>query len=276
MCKVAYLFALLVAFSSIGVAQTKPRAGKPILGTQATATQEEQLRKAAVEHRFLALDPVPLPGHPTIIPGRQAIEAHRMHATGMAQRVRRMSSPRAAMQPSAGPANTSGQAMPGLEMRPYLTAGSYPSSVVTGDFDGDGHLDFIVANAASNDLWLYRGHGDNTFQTPSVTPLTKGTNPIYIAVADLRGSGKLDLVVAEYGSSSLGVLLNKGDGTFGVEQEYALPDPAGAVTIADFNHDGKLDIVAGMITTATPGEGCHGSRCWPEKATARSTTPSSR
>ena len=255
MCKVASLFALLVAFSSIGVAQTKSGAGKPILGTQTTAAQEEQLRKAAVEHRFLTLDPVPLPGHPTIVPGRQAIEAHRMYANGMAQRVGRMSSPQAALQPSVGPANSSGQPMPGLEMRPYLTAGSYPSSVVTGDFDGDGHLDFIVANAASNDLWLYRGHGDNTFQTPSVTPLTKGTNPIYIAAADLRGSGKLDLVVAEYGSSSLGVLLNKGDGTFGVEQEYALPNPGGAVTIADFNHDGKLDIVAGMITTATPGGG---------------------
>ena len=64
-------------------------------------------------------------------------------------------------------------------------------SVFCGDrliFDEDGHLDFVVANAASNDLWLYRGNGDNTFQTPLVIPLTIGTNPIYIAAADPEGN----------------------------------------------------------------------------------------
>jgi len=145
--------------------------------------------------------------------------------------------------------------MPGLEMRPFLNAGSYPSAVATGDFDRDGHLDFVVANSASNDLWLYRGNGDNSFKTPLVIPLTKGSNPVWIAAADLRGTGNLDLVVAEYGSFSVGVLLNKGDGTFGIEQEYTLPQPPGAITIADFNHDGKLDIVAGMVTALNPAPG---------------------
>jgi hypothetical protein len=58
--------------------------------------------------------------------------------------------------------------------------------------------------------------------------------------------------VAEFGSSTIGVLLGNGDGTFQFEQEYALPEPPGALAIADFNHDGKLDIAAAMVTYTTP------------------------
>lgn len=200
--------AAVVCFSPLGAAQTKVGTARPALGTPESGEQAEQLRKAAVEHRFLSLNPLPLPDYPAITPGKRVIEAHRNHAAGVAERVARGgASPRNALQPVVQSASTPAQPMPGLEMRSYLTAGSYPSSVVTGDFDGDGHLDFVVANAASNDLWLYRGRGDNTFATPLVTPLTKGTDPIYIAAADLRGTGKLDLIVAEYGSSSIGVLL---------------------------------------------------------------------
>jgi hypothetical protein len=249
-------FALLLAFAFVGATQTKSRPSRRGLGSALDADQVERFRKEALQNRFLQLDPTPLPEDPSIIPGRDVIEAHKMRAAGMAQRIARMSNPKAAAQTLAlASAIESGQPMPGLMMRPYLAAGSYPSSVVTGDFDRDGHLDFIVANAASNDLWLYRGNGDDTFRIPLVLPLSKGTDPIYIAAADLRATGKLDLIVAEYGSFTVGVLLNNGDGTFQVEQDYPLPDSPGGVTIADFNHDGKLDVVAGIITTTNPSGG---------------------
>ena len=87
--------------------------------------------------------------------------------------------------------------MPGVQLRPTLPAGSIPTSVVTGDFNQDGHMDFIVANALDNDLWIYLGKGDGTFQLPRVIPLSKGLAPVGLAVGDLRGIGKLDLVLAE-------------------------------------------------------------------------------
>jgi hypothetical protein len=125
------------------------------------------------------------------------------------------------------------------------------NSVVAGDFNKDGHMDFVVANGGTNDLWIYFGNGDGTFRLPQVIPLTKGLTPIYIATADLRGIGILDLVVAESDTSTIGVLLGNGDGTFGIEQEYLLPQPPGALVIDDFNHDGKLDIVSVMVTSNT-------------------------
>jgi hypothetical protein len=242
----------VVAVSTIVAGAQTPQT--PHQRLQPVASVKAAPGQAAIEHRFLKPDARPLPGFPGVTPGSKAIDARRQHAAMIAQR-----SARPAPVPSFSPRSFSSspsQVMPGLEMRPYLNGGSYPSAVATGDFDHDGHLDFVVANAGSNDLWLYRGNGDNTFKTPSVIPLTKGSNPIYVAAADLRGSGNLDLVVAEYGSFTIGVLLNNGDGTFGIEQEYTLPDPPGAVTIADFNRDGKLDIAAGLMDMdvhQTPG-----------------------
>ena len=69
-----------------------------------------------------------------------------------------------------------------------------------------------------------------------------------VAIADLNGDGKLDLVVAE-NNSMFGVLLGNGDGTFQSPVSYSSGGPwATSVAIADLNGDGKLDVVlAGYI-----------------------------
>lgn len=47
-------------------------------------------------------------------------------------------------------------------------------------------------------------------------------------------------------------MLGNGDGTFGYETEYALPEPPESVVIDDFNHDGKLGVAAVMDTAIAP------------------------
>src|SRR5439155_9670982 len=58
------------------------------------------------------------------------------------------------------------------------------------------------------------------------------------------GDGKLDLAVANNADSSVSVLLGNGDGTF--QPNIVLSGGSGtfAVTGADVNNDGKLDLVA--------------------------------
>jgi hypothetical protein len=73
--------------------------------------------------------------------------------------------------------------MPGILVRPALDAGELPTSVATGDFNGDGHMDFVVANGITNDLWIYLGKGDGTFQLPTIVPLSKGLTPVSVATA---------------------------------------------------------------------------------------------
>jgi FG-GAP-like repeat/Chitobiase/beta-hexosaminidase C-terminal domain len=203
-------------------------------------------RKDLIERHFESSQPKPLPQLGGAVPGARLLEQHRLRAARWQSRLKAGH----ASVPSASAANA---ILPGIQFRPALPGGAVPTAVITGDFNQDGHMDFIAANGLTNDLWIYLGKGDGTFQLPRIIPLSKGLSPVNLAAADLRGDGKLDLVVAEAGTFTIGVLLGNGDGTFGYEQEYVLPDPPQALVVDDFNHDGKLDIAAVMPTAVDPG-----------------------
>lgn len=62
-----------------------------------------------------------------------------------------------------------------------LVAGTYPISIVGGDFNGDAVLDLAVANQASNDVSILLGNGDGTFGTAVNYPVGgDGPAPILI------------------------------------------------------------------------------------------------
>ena len=145
--------------------------------------------------------------------------------------------------------------LPGLQFRPTAPAGSLPNAVVTGDFNRDGHLDYVVANGGSGDLYMYFGKGDGTFQLPMIIPLL-GVSPVALVAADLRGNGILDLAVVYIDSQTLGILAGNGDGTFGPEREIAFPmiDVPVAIAAGDFNGDGKMDLVVGLDELELPSE----------------------
>jgi FG-GAP-like repeat len=130
--------------------------------------------------------------------------------------------------------------------------GSAPVSTVTGDFNGDGKLDWATAMAGDNTVWVYLGNGDGTWQMPEILSL-QGKGPIALAAGDLRNSGKTDLIVAEANSVTVGVLLGNGDGTFQAESENALPAAPQSIVVGDFNGDGRKDVVAGGAGGATNG-----------------------
>ena len=78
-----------------------------------------------------------------------------------------------------------------------------------------------------------------------------------IAVGDLNGDGKLDIVLQDAANEGLCVMLGNGDGSFQLCVEVALGQLAQAVTIGDFNGDGKMDLAVADFTTsgATYGAG---------------------
>lgn len=69
-----------------------------------------------------------------------------------------------------------------------------------------------------------------------------GYAPYQIAVTHLTNSGNLDLVMADYLSNQIVVLLGRGDGTFQTPMKFPLPNPV-ALAVGDFNGDGKEDLV---------------------------------
>lgn len=134
----------------------------------------------------------------------------------------------------------------GILLRPSLPTGALPTGVAVGDFNGDGKLDWAVANGGDDSLCIYLGNGDGTSQPGTIIDLY-GQSPVGIAAGDLNGDGKVDLAVVESDSDTVGILFGNGDGTFQPEIEMPVfyANPLG-IAIADLNNDGKPDLIVGL------------------------------
>ena len=141
----------------------------------------------------------------------------------------------------------------------YRLGGYHATSVVVADVNGDGKPDLLVAscgsgsNCANGTVSVLLGNGDGTFQT-AVGYASGGSGATSVAVRDLNGDGKPDLVVGNYCVNSscvngvVGVLLGNGDGTFQTAVTYPSDGIlAFSVAVADVNGDGKPDLLVANL-----------------------------
>ncbi|MHB1865734.1 MAG: FG-GAP repeat domain-containing protein, partial [Candidatus Saccharimonadales bacterium] len=121
------------------------------------------------------------------------------------------------------------------------------------DVNGDGINDLIAIEESSNSpstppgIFVFLGHADGTFANP--VEYSAGSGPIAVAIDDVNGDGKLDLIVQNSGlpPNNIQVLLGNGDGTFktaiNAGSTNPLADNMFSVAAGDFNGDGKIDLV---------------------------------
>ncbi len=149
----------------------------------------------------------------------------------------------------------------------YDPGGYDTFEAVVGDVNGDGKPDLLVANGCANSrhrhctngsVGVLLGNGDGTFK--AVVPYgSGGLTADAAAVADVNGDGKPDLIVANRCASAgkcenggvVGVLLNKGDGTFKAAVSYHTGGyGAYSAAVADVNGDGKPDLIVANYCTS--------------------------
>ena len=125
----------------------------------------------------------------------------------------------------------------------YAT-GAAPRAVATADVNGDGKLDAVTANWGSNNVSVLLGVGDGTFAAKVDYNLApEAIDPCSLSLADVNGDGKRDIMVANWYTNSVSVLMNNGDGTFADEVNYSVGTAPRSVTSTDFNGDSKPDML---------------------------------
>ncbi len=171
-----------------------------------------------------------------------------------------------------------------IEDTPLGTAGANPgpASVFSGDFDGDGVSDLLIADTAARDVRLYRNDRSGGFGDPQI--LTFGeTVPLAVQGVDANGDGVLDAlavdgtlrlfhgqagsalvaaaqqvdanVTAFCGSAGAGGVVTYDEqnlflvpidaGSFGSSREEGVAPGFSACAVADVNGDGLLDLLVG-------------------------------
>jgi hypothetical protein len=152
---------------------------------------------------------------------------------------------------------------------PATNNGFGVGSIGVGDFNGDGKLDLAVSAWSQNSpvIAVLLGNGDGTLQ-PAVTYPLPGVNGGSVAVGDVNGDGKLDLVASNIclpkctitSTTSIAVLLGNGDGTFSAASTFpsgSETGQSGNLVLHDFDGDGKLDVaISRSCANPTQQNGC--------------------
>jgi hypothetical protein len=126
-----------------------------------------------------------------------------------------------------------------------------PNSIAVADVNGDGLPDLLVATTADQGGFSNPGYANvilneasapGTFATGVQYP-TVGVNPTSMAVADLTGSGQLDLVIATLSGTVSVYIHGATPGTFKSAVSYQTGGQPNQLVIADVNGDGRPDLV---------------------------------
>jgi VCBS repeat protein len=146
-----------------------------------------------------------------------------------------------------------GFAVPGVP----IEAGRKPyRNLRVADVNGDGKPDIVVPNMVERGVTVLFGDGHGSFRGADQPPIPAGPSPFSVAVADIDGDGRPDILVENYSGHSadssgdaLTFLLGDGRGNFRPGPRIASGRAPGDIGSGDFDGDRVAD--AAMVNAGS-------------------------
>lgn len=133
-----------------------------------------------------------------------------------------------------------------------LSTGSSRSLTITlADLNNDQQLDIIVLNYGTNSVGIFLALTNKSFQFTTNYPTGYDSLPKSLVIADVNNDHQLDIVVANFGTSNIGLFFGDGNGTFADQVIHSTgsgSNPSSVVT-GDVDHDNYLDIIVASYGT---------------------------
>ena len=130
-------------------------------------------------------------------------------------------------------------------------SGGFPFTTAVGDLNGDTYLD-VAISSWKHDVSILLGRGDGTFGVNRETPLNGDLAQRHMALADMTGDLKPDLVMDSKSGSYgwIDVLAGDGAGAFGLAySSFQWFGPAAtSLTVADVDTDGDRDVAVSQVS----------------------------
>lgn len=120
------------------------------------------------------------------------------------------------------------------------------AGIAAGDVNGDGIPDIVLAGGQGSSLYFlvnsyFPGDGSGGFGAEVIVAADLAPNAV--ALADVNGDGKLDIVSANYQANNVSVSLNEGNGVFGTPVLYVSGISPCQLAVTDLTGSGLPDIV---------------------------------
>jgi tetratricopeptide (TPR) repeat protein len=142
-----------------------------------------------------------------------------------------------------------------------IAVGTTPVAIAVADLNADTVPDLAVANqgnstvSGSVSVLLGSGNLDGTFTQATGSPLATATTPAGIAIANFSNGAVPDIAVTNKGSSTVGVYIGLGGGTFASRIELNTPPGPSALIASTLTSSGLPDIaLVSQDPAASQGE----------------------